>query len=187
MTQSCNQPDIIRDLIRPEILALKAYHVPPATGMIKLDAMENPYTLPHALQDAIAQLTAETPVNRYPDPHATDLKAALREALAVPEQMAVMLGNGSDEIIQIVARRTNQNIGYNILITMHDKRSVASKVIYKKIKEMFKDRVFNTVIELDEKMKESLIMHQPVQAYAPESKSAKQYSELANEFIEKTS
>ena len=31
-------------LIRPEIRALKAYHVPDASGLIKLDAMENPYT-----------------------------------------------------------------------------------------------------------------------------------------------
>ena len=35
-------------LVRPEILALKAYHVAPAEGMVKLDAMENPYALPEA-------------------------------------------------------------------------------------------------------------------------------------------
>lgn len=90
-------------IIRPEILALSAYHVPPATGMIKLDAMENPYTLPSALQDEIAELTAHAPINRYPDPSAVELKATLREALAVPDGMDIMLGNGSDEIIQIIA------------------------------------------------------------------------------------
>lgn len=90
-------------IIRPEILALSAYHVPPATGMIKLDAMENPYTLPTALQGEIARLTAGAPINRYPDPGAVELKAALREALAVPDGMEIMLGNGSDEIIQIIA------------------------------------------------------------------------------------
>ncbi len=89
--------------IRPEILALSAYHVPPATGMIKLDAMENPYALPPALQDEIAKLTAHAPINRYPDPSAVELKVTLREALAVPDGMDIMLGNGSDEIIQIIA------------------------------------------------------------------------------------
>lgn len=89
-------------IIRPEILALTAYHVPPATGMIKLDAMENPYTLPAALRQEIARLTAEAPVNRYPDAGATLLKTALRETLHIPEEMAIMLGNGSDEIIQII-------------------------------------------------------------------------------------
>lgn len=90
-------------IIRSEILALTAYHVPPATGMIKLDAMENPYTLPSELRQEIARLTAEAPVNRYPDAGATLLKTALRETLHIPDEMAIMLGNGSDEIIQIIA------------------------------------------------------------------------------------
>lgn len=89
-----------------------------------------------------------------------------------------------EEIIQIVRRRTQQHIDYNILITMHDKHSVASKVIFKKIQAMFREKVFNTIIDLDEKMKESLILHQPVHSYAPESNSAKQYIELAKEFID---
>lgn len=90
-------------IIRPEILALSAYHVPPAHGMIKLDAMENPYPLPPELRAEIAKLAGETPVNRYPDPDAAALKAALREALSIPDGMDIMLGNGSDEIIQIIA------------------------------------------------------------------------------------
>ncbi len=93
----------LSNIIRPEILELNAYHVPPATGMIKLDAMENPYTLPQALQEDIERLTAHTPINRYPDPSATLLKATLRTALQIPDRMDIMLGNGSDEIIQIIA------------------------------------------------------------------------------------
>ncbi|SFN23018.1 histidinol-phosphate aminotransferase [Nitrosospira briensis] len=95
-----SRPD---QLIRPEILALSAYHVPPAKGMVKLDAMENPYSLPAPLREEIAQLAADAPINRYPDPNAASLKAALREALAIPDGMEIMLGNGSDEIIQIIA------------------------------------------------------------------------------------
>ncbi|MBX9916195.1 MAG: histidinol-phosphate transaminase [Nitrosomonas sp.] len=91
------------DIIRPEILALSAYHVPPATGMIKLDAMENPYPLPSALRDEIAQLTLHAPVNRYPDASAAPLKATLRQALGIADNMDILLGNGSDEIIQIIA------------------------------------------------------------------------------------
>ncbi|MDP1558280.1 MAG: histidinol-phosphate transaminase [Nitrosomonas sp.] len=93
-------------IIRPEILALSAYHVPSATGMIKLDAMENPYPLPPALRDEIAQLTADAQINRYPDASAAALKASLREALMIPAEMEIMLGNGSDEIIQIIAMAT---------------------------------------------------------------------------------
>ncbi|SFE07875.1 histidinol-phosphate transaminase [Nitrosomonas sp. Nm166] len=90
-------------IIRPEILTLSAYHVSPAAGMIKLDAMENPYPLPPVLRNEIAQLAANAPVNRYPDASATSLKATLRQALAISEDMDILLGNGSDEIIQIIA------------------------------------------------------------------------------------
>lgn len=92
-----------------------------------------------------------------------------------------------EEIIQIVKRRTRSNIDYNILITMYDSRSVATRVICKKIQDIFKDRVFQTVIELDERMKESQILHQPVHTYDPESSSARQYMDLAREFLDRTS
>ncbi|MFZ5509923.1 MAG: histidinol-phosphate transaminase [Pseudomonadota bacterium] len=91
------------DLIRPEILALAAYHVPEATGMVKLDAMENPYALPDRLRHEIGELAARVPVNRYPDPGAADLKAVLRDAMGIPAGAEILLGNGSDEIIQFVA------------------------------------------------------------------------------------
>jgi histidinol-phosphate aminotransferase len=90
-------------IIRTEVLSLSAYHVPPASGMVKLDAMENPYSLPDCLRDDIAHLVATAPINRYPDASAASLKAMLRAALEVPDGMEIMLGNGSDEIIQIIA------------------------------------------------------------------------------------
>ena len=55
------------NLLRPEVLALHAYHVPPASGMVKLDAMENPHLLPHSLRDKIAHAVANAEINRYPD------------------------------------------------------------------------------------------------------------------------
>ena len=89
-------------LVRDEIRALEAYHVAPAQGMVKLDAMENPYRLPPAVANALAQRLAQVPVNRYPDPTATGLKTKLREAMGIEDCLEVMLGNGSDEILQIV-------------------------------------------------------------------------------------
>lgn len=90
-------------IIREEIRALSAYHVPDASGMVKLDAMENPYGLPQALREEIAHEVAQAALNRYPDPAATALKACLREVMGVPAGMEIMLGNGSDELIQIIA------------------------------------------------------------------------------------
>lgn len=90
-------------LIRQEILSLHAYHVPPASNMIKLDAMENPYSLPPEIRDEIARLVANAAINRYPDAGAAELKAAIAQATKLPPGMDILLGNGSDEIIQLLA------------------------------------------------------------------------------------
>lgn len=93
-------------IIRDEILALQAYHVPDAAGMVKLDAMENPYRLPEPLRGELSTLLERAELNRYPDPAATHLKARLRTALAIPEGAELLLGNGSDEIIQMLVMAT---------------------------------------------------------------------------------
>jgi histidinol-phosphate aminotransferase len=93
---------LVNRLIRPEIRALKAYHVPDAAGLIKLDAMENPYVLPEALKDEWLNILRDVPINRYPDPSASTLREKLKQALNVPAGMEVLLGNGSDELIQLI-------------------------------------------------------------------------------------
>src|SRR5688572_31295949 len=65
------------DLVRPEILALKAYPVASAEGMVKLDAMENPYSLPEPLRRELAAVLARVDVNRYPTPSPQKLRDAI--------------------------------------------------------------------------------------------------------------
>jgi histidinol-phosphate aminotransferase len=89
------------DLVRPEILALKAYHVPSSDGMVKLDAMENPYSLPEPLRRELAAVLARVDINRYPTPTPQKLLDALAQRMAVPPGMRLLLGNGSDELIQM--------------------------------------------------------------------------------------
>jgi histidinol-phosphate aminotransferase len=89
-------------LIRPEILALKAYPVAPAEGMVKLDAMENPYSLPPSIRKELAETLSRVELNRYPDPAAPRLRELIRRKMGVPPGMEVLLGNGSDDLIQIV-------------------------------------------------------------------------------------
>jgi len=91
------------DLVRPEVLALEAYHVPPARGMVKLDAMENPYALPPDVARRLGERLAAVAVNRYPDPTAAGVKTRLRETMGIPENLDLVLGNGSDEVLQMIA------------------------------------------------------------------------------------
>ncbi|MEP7183583.1 MAG: histidinol-phosphate transaminase [Betaproteobacteria bacterium] len=93
---------IVAAVVRPEIRALTAYAVAKAAGLIKLDAMENPFPLPDAVRAKIAAAVAAVPVNRYPDGGADAVKSALRRSLGLPDAAGLILGNGSDELIQIV-------------------------------------------------------------------------------------
>lgn len=92
-------------LIRDEILALQAYSVAPTRGQVKLDAMENPYPWPGALLDDWLQMLREAgpALNRYPDAGAVELKRQLRQTFQVPDGAGLILGNGSDELIQLSA------------------------------------------------------------------------------------
>ena len=94
--------DIVARVVRPEIRALTAYAVAQAEGMIKLDAMEVPDRLPPEVVAKVAAAAAAVPFNRYPDGGAAAVQAALREAFAIPASLGLILGNGSDELIQII-------------------------------------------------------------------------------------
>jgi histidinol-phosphate aminotransferase len=92
----------IESLVRPEVQALAAYKTVPPGDCIKLDAMENPYAWPAEMVESWLEKVRSAEINRYPDPAAERLKKALYKHQAVPERKALLLGNGSDEIIQII-------------------------------------------------------------------------------------
>ncbi|MBC7415853.1 MAG: histidinol-phosphate transaminase [Herminiimonas sp.] len=94
---------LIDTIIRPDIRAMSVYHVPDSTGFLKLDAMENPYTLPDELRAELGQRLADVAMNRYPVPSYTALKASICRHLGVPAGFDVVLGNGSDELIAMVS------------------------------------------------------------------------------------
>ncbi|MES2425309.1 MAG: histidinol-phosphate transaminase [Pseudomonadota bacterium] len=89
--------------IRPDIRAMHAYAVQDATGMVKLDAMENPHRLSPALQAALGQRLGAVALNRYPGERVNDLKQALASYAQMPDGFDIMLGNGSDELISLLA------------------------------------------------------------------------------------
>ncbi len=94
---------VAKNIIRADVRALSAYHVPDASGFVKLDAMENPYTLPPELQRELGERLGAAALNRYPVPSYAALKASIREHMGVPDGFDVVLGNGSDELISIVS------------------------------------------------------------------------------------
>ena len=91
-------------VIREDVRAMTAYAVTPADGLVKLDAMENPYRLPETLRREIGEAVANAEINRYPDPTAPALVKRLRKVMGIAPEYDVLLGNGSDEIIHIIVQ-----------------------------------------------------------------------------------
>lgn len=94
---------LIDHIIRPDIRSMSAYHIPDSTGFVKLDAMENPYALPDYLRTELGMRLSGVALNRYPAPSCISLKEKICTKLGVADGFDVLLGNGSDELISMIA------------------------------------------------------------------------------------
>jgi hypothetical protein len=94
--------DRIAAVIRQDVKSMHAYAIQDSAGLVKLDAMENPFRLPEALQRALGERlgrwrsTAIRSLRRPGD-------RALSRYVKLPAGCKLMLGNGSDELISLLA------------------------------------------------------------------------------------
>jgi len=109
MTQATNATSdiavqaLIQRRIRQDVQSMHAYAIQDSAGMVKLDAMENPHRLPPELQEELGKRLGALAFNRYPDGRVNDLRRALAAHADMPEGFDIMLGNGSDELISLLA------------------------------------------------------------------------------------
>ncbi|PWB76882.1 MAG: histidinol-phosphate transaminase [Candidatus Methylomirabilota bacterium] len=95
------------DLIKPEVLNLTAYRAEETRpDLIKLDANESPFPLSEELRQALRDALDRVDVHRYPDAKADQLRAVLAARLQTAPE-ALVLGNGSDELIQLLLLATS--------------------------------------------------------------------------------
>jgi histidinol-phosphate aminotransferase len=95
--------DRMKRVIRQDIQSMHGYAVQPSAGLVKLDTMENPFPLPAALRQALGKRLADVALNRYPAERGDVLRARLAEHAGMPPDCDIMLGNGSDELISLLA------------------------------------------------------------------------------------
>ncbi len=100
---STRDPMRATDVFRQDVQSMHAYAIQPSEGMVKLDAMENPHRLPPELQAELGQRLGELALNRYPGERTNRLREALAAHAGMPEGFDIMLGNGSDELISLIA------------------------------------------------------------------------------------
>ena len=103
-------------LINPTVQGLKAYKVPKTEGAIKLDAMENPFPWPETMRSDWLQRLDSAELNRYPLPGADGVKDQLRQTMGIDDAYGILFGNGSDELIQIIAMAVNGGAGGNKIL-----------------------------------------------------------------------
>jgi histidinol-phosphate aminotransferase len=93
----------IRNTIRQDVQSMHGYAIQPSAGFIKLDAMENPFGLPADLQRELGERLGHAALNRYPSQCVADVAAALAKHVGLPAACKLMVGNGSDELIDILS------------------------------------------------------------------------------------
>jgi histidinol-phosphate aminotransferase len=101
--------DLIERRIREDVRSMQAYAIQDSRGLVKLDAMENPHRLAPALQAELGQRLGTVALNRYPDARVDDLRRALAGYVHMPAGYDLMLGNGSDELISLLAMVCNMS------------------------------------------------------------------------------
>lgn len=93
----------IRQTIRQDVKSMHAYAIQDSRGLIKLDAMENPFVLPPELQRELGERLGRVAINRYPVQSTADVVAALSKYVELPAGCKMILGNGSDELIDMLS------------------------------------------------------------------------------------
>jgi len=89
--------------LRKDIQSISAYHVPSSDNFLKLDAMESPFVPNQDFQNEFTDFLSKVEINRYPNPTADEVEQSLRNLMGIDDSFGVLLGNGSDELIQILA------------------------------------------------------------------------------------
>ena len=95
--------DRIRRTIRQDVASMHGYAIQPSAGLVKLDAMENPFALPPELQRELGERLGRVAINRYPVNCVADVVAALSRFIELPTGCKLIAGNGSDELIDILS------------------------------------------------------------------------------------
>lgn len=95
--------------IRADILAQTAYPKPDIPNhFILLDSAALPFSLPEDMRRPWADALAEAPLDRTAIAAENEVQTALRAALPIPENAQIVLGNGAEELVRLLAWLTAQ-------------------------------------------------------------------------------
>jgi chromosome partitioning protein len=88
------------------------------------------------------------------------------------------------ELARLVREKTNPRLRYRVLVTMYDRRNKICRVMLDQMQHALSEVLFQTVIEVDTKLRESPAFGQPITLYSPRTRGAEQYRSLALELVD---
>lgn len=107
----------------------------------------------------------------------------------IPIQSSYLSLEGTDDLLETIdkiKKIANPELKIlGIIITLFDKRTNISKDVLKRIKKVFGDKVFDTVVSKNVKLEESPAYKESIFTFAPRSIGATQYQEIAKEIIKR--
>jgi chromosome partitioning protein len=87
------------------------------------------------------------------------------------------------KLVELMRRKTNPDLSYRVLVTLYDRRNRISRIVLNQIQTTFHTALFDTIIEIDTKLRESPTVGLPINLYAPKTRGARQYRALAEELM----
>lgn len=96
----------ILNLVKPEVVELEPYTIEIHSYKIKLNQNESPYDLPGELKEALLRKVRGLEWSRYPKPLPEELHDELAKELQLDEKIGILIGNGSNELIQMTLLAT---------------------------------------------------------------------------------
>lgn len=88
------------------------------------------------------------------------------------------------DIIEVVKNQTNPNLVYYVFASMYDQRNLISRQVLDSLREHFSENMFETIIRVDTRLRESAMVGEPIFLYAPNTRAADEYRALAREIIQ---
>ena len=86
-------------------------------------------------------------------------------------------------LLNVVRRNINPGIKYRMLVTLYDGRTRLSKLILENFRGKYGAYLFETIIPVDVKIRESPLFGRPITFYATNARSALEYRSLARELM----
>ena len=109
------------------------------------------------------------------------------QSILIPVQSEYYAMEGLSQLlntIRLVQKHFNKNLGVEgVLLTMLDARTNLGADVVQQVKEYFGDRVYKTIIPRITKLAEAPSYGEAITEYAPSSRGAKVYDDLAKEVL----